>query len=51
MVLDLPPTASLDKVRARLAELHEAYRADYAALLRPQRHPGGTRPPCAAPTR
>ncbi|MEO5665372.1 MAG: bifunctional rhamnulose-1-phosphate aldolase/short-chain dehydrogenase, partial [Nocardioides sp.] len=31
MLLDLPPTASLDKVRARVAELHEAYRADYAA--------------------
>lgn len=31
MVLDLPPTASLDKVRARVAELHDAYRADYAA--------------------
>ncbi len=30
MVLDLAPDASLDKVRARVAELHEAYRADYA---------------------
>jgi rhamnulose-1-phosphate aldolase/alcohol dehydrogenase len=31
MVLDLGPDAPLDKVRARVAELHEAYRADYAA--------------------
>ena len=31
MVLDLPPTAELDDVVARLREVHEAYRADYAA--------------------
>jgi rhamnulose-1-phosphate aldolase/alcohol dehydrogenase len=31
MVLDLPPTADLADVVARLRELHEAYRADYAA--------------------
>ncbi len=31
MVLDLPPTAPLEQVTARLRELHEAYRADYAA--------------------
>ena len=31
MVLDLAPDAPLDKVRARVAELHEAYRADYAS--------------------
>jgi rhamnulose-1-phosphate aldolase/alcohol dehydrogenase len=31
MLLDLPPDAPLDKVRARVAELHEAYRDDYAA--------------------
>jgi rhamnulose-1-phosphate aldolase/alcohol dehydrogenase len=31
MVLDLPPTAPLEDVVARLRELHEAYRADYAA--------------------
>ncbi|MFC5379438.1 bifunctional aldolase/short-chain dehydrogenase [Aquipuribacter nitratireducens] len=31
MVLDLPPTAPLEDVKARLRELHEAYRADYAA--------------------
>jgi rhamnulose-1-phosphate aldolase/alcohol dehydrogenase len=29
MVLDLPPGAPMAKVRARVAELHEAYRADY----------------------
>ncbi len=31
MVLDLPSTAPLADVIARLGELHEAYRADYAA--------------------
>jgi rhamnulose-1-phosphate aldolase/alcohol dehydrogenase len=31
LVLDLPPNARLDKVRARVAELHTAYRADYQA--------------------
>ncbi len=36
MVLDLAPTAPIEKVKARLAELHEAYRADYAAYY--QRH-------------
>ena len=30
MVLDLPPGAALEDVKARLRELHEAYRADYA---------------------
>jgi rhamnulose-1-phosphate aldolase/alcohol dehydrogenase len=34
MVLDLPPTAPLDDVIARLRELHEAYREDYAAYYR-----------------
>lgn len=29
MVLDLPPTADLDKVKARLRALHESYRASY----------------------
>ena len=29
MLLDLPPGAPLDKVRARVAQLHEAYRDDY----------------------
>ncbi|MBW8817409.1 MAG: bifunctional aldolase/short-chain dehydrogenase [Streptomyces sp.] len=36
MVLDLPPTASLETVEARLRELHTAYRAEYAAYY--QRH-------------
>jgi rhamnulose-1-phosphate aldolase/alcohol dehydrogenase len=31
MVLDLPPSAPLETVRARLRELHTAYRADYQA--------------------
>jgi rhamnulose-1-phosphate aldolase/alcohol dehydrogenase len=31
LVLDLPPTASLEEATARLAELHDAYRADYQA--------------------
>jgi rhamnulose-1-phosphate aldolase/alcohol dehydrogenase len=31
MVLDLPPTTSLEDTVARLKELHEAYRADYRA--------------------
>jgi rhamnulose-1-phosphate aldolase/alcohol dehydrogenase len=34
MVLDLAPDAPLDKVKARLAELHEEYRADYAAYYK-----------------
>ncbi|MEI4271227.1 bifunctional aldolase/short-chain dehydrogenase [Klenkia sp. LSe6-5] len=36
MVLDLPPTAPLEQVTARLRELHEAYRADYAGYY--ERH-------------
>jgi rhamnulose-1-phosphate aldolase/alcohol dehydrogenase len=31
MVLDLPPSAPLEETVTRLKELHEAYRADYAA--------------------
>ncbi|UQX87435.1 bifunctional aldolase/short-chain dehydrogenase [Jatrophihabitans telluris] len=31
LVLDLPPTAPIEDVTARLRELHAAYRADYAA--------------------
>jgi rhamnulose-1-phosphate aldolase/alcohol dehydrogenase len=31
LVLDLPPTAALEDVLARLTELHAAYRADYAS--------------------
>ena len=34
MVLDLPPDAPLAEVVARLKELHEAYREDYAAYYR-----------------
>jgi rhamnulose-1-phosphate aldolase/alcohol dehydrogenase len=34
MVLDLAPTAPLEDVVARLRELHEAYREDYAAYYR-----------------
>jgi rhamnulose-1-phosphate aldolase/alcohol dehydrogenase len=34
MVLDLPPTATVEESVARLAELHDAYRADYAAYYR-----------------
>ncbi|WP_072804769.1 bifunctional rhamnulose-1-phosphate aldolase/short-chain dehydrogenase [Rhodococcoides yunnanense] len=30
MVLDLPPTASIDEIEVRLKELHAAYRDDYA---------------------
>ncbi|GIF75037.1 bifunctional aldolase/short-chain dehydrogenase [Asanoa siamensis] len=36
LVLDLPPTAELSDVVARLTELHAAYRDDYAAYY--QRH-------------
>ena len=36
MVLDLPPTADLADVIARLRELHDAYRADYRAYY--ERH-------------
>ncbi|KUL77929.1 MULTISPECIES: bifunctional rhamnulose-1-phosphate aldolase/short-chain dehydrogenase [unclassified Streptomyces] len=34
LVLDLPPTAPLDEALARLAELHAAYREEYAAYYR-----------------
>ena len=43
MALDLPPDAPLDDVIARLRELHQAYRADYAAYY--QRHAGPDSPP------
>ena len=36
MVLDLPADASIEDCKARLAELHEAYRADYQAYY--ERH-------------
>ncbi|WAC66914.1 bifunctional aldolase/short-chain dehydrogenase [Agrococcus sp. SL85] len=42
LVLDLPGGAPLEDVRARLAELHEAYRADYTAYY--ERHAGPDSP-------
>jgi rhamnulose-1-phosphate aldolase/alcohol dehydrogenase len=43
LVLDLPPDIPLEQVRARLTELHAAYRADYAAYY--QRYAGPDSPP------
>jgi rhamnulose-1-phosphate aldolase/alcohol dehydrogenase len=43
MVLDLAPTVPLDEAVARLRELHEIYRADYAAYY--QRHATPDSPP------
>ncbi|MFI9007584.1 bifunctional aldolase/short-chain dehydrogenase [Actinosynnema sp. NPDC053489] len=43
MVLDLPPTAPLPEVAARLRELHAAYREDYRAYY--ERHAGPDSPP------
>ncbi|HEY6569377.1 MAG TPA: bifunctional aldolase/short-chain dehydrogenase [Candidatus Limnocylindrales bacterium] len=43
MVLDLPPTASLEAVTERLGELHTAYRDDYAAYY--ARHATPDSPP------
>ncbi|HEY2950196.1 MAG TPA: bifunctional aldolase/short-chain dehydrogenase [Micromonosporaceae bacterium] len=43
MVLDLPPTAPLTEVVARLRTLHEDYRRDYAAYY--QRHADANSPP------
>ena len=40
MVLDLPATAPLPAVRARLVELHETYRADYRAYYERYAEPG-----------
>jgi rhamnulose-1-phosphate aldolase/alcohol dehydrogenase len=40
MVLDLPPTADLADVHARLRELHTAYREDYAAYYERNATPG-----------
>jgi rhamnulose-1-phosphate aldolase/alcohol dehydrogenase len=40
MVLDLPPTASLEDVTARLRELHTAYREDYARYYAEYAEPG-----------
>ncbi|WP_430503198.1 bifunctional aldolase/short-chain dehydrogenase [Micromonospora trifolii] len=42
MVLDLPPTAPIEAVLARLAELHAAYRDDYRAYY--DRHAGPDSP-------
>src|SRR5207244_10573415 len=43
MLLDLPPTASVVEMVARLKELHTAYREDYAAYYR--RHAEPDSPP------
>ncbi|OFJ53621.1 bifunctional rhamnulose-1-phosphate aldolase/short-chain dehydrogenase [Mycolicibacterium grossiae] len=43
LVLDLPADASVDDCRTRLAELHEAYRADYRAYY--ERHAEPASPP------
>ncbi|GAA2073699.1 bifunctional aldolase/short-chain dehydrogenase [Actinomadura alba] len=40
MVLDLPPDAPLDDVRARLGELHKAYREEYRAYYERHAVPG-----------
>jgi rhamnulose-1-phosphate aldolase/alcohol dehydrogenase len=43
LVLDLPPTASIEDMTARLRELHAAYREDYRAYY--ERHAGPSSPP------
>jgi len=43
LVLDLPPAAGLEEVTARLRELHDAYRAEYAAYY--ARHATAASPP------
>ena len=43
LVLDVPPSASIEECVARLAELHEQYRADYAAYY--ERHATADSPP------
>jgi rhamnulose-1-phosphate aldolase/alcohol dehydrogenase len=43
LVLDVPPTAPLEDVVARLRELHERYRAEYRAYY--ERHATTTSPP------
>lgn len=42
LVLDLPADTSVEQCKARLAELHEAYRADYRAYY--ERHAGPDSP-------
>jgi rhamnulose-1-phosphate aldolase/alcohol dehydrogenase len=43
LLLDLPPTAPVDELVARLRDLHAAYREDYAAYYRS--HAGDDSPP------
>ena len=43
LLVDLPPTAPIDTVIARVKELHAAYRDDYAAYY--QRHADASSPP------
>jgi rhamnulose-1-phosphate aldolase/alcohol dehydrogenase len=43
LVLDRPPSASLEEVTGRLRELHAAYRADYRAYY--ERHADASSPP------
>jgi rhamnulose-1-phosphate aldolase/alcohol dehydrogenase len=43
MVVDLPPSASLEAIVARLKDLHEAYRADYRGYY--ERHATPDSPP------
>ena len=50
LVLDLPATAPLDEVVARLGELHAAYREDYRAYYERHADPSPLRR-CAVPTR
>ncbi|MEU1116892.1 MULTISPECIES: bifunctional aldolase/short-chain dehydrogenase [unclassified Streptomyces] len=40
LLLDLPPTASLDETVGRLGELHAAYRTEYAAYYARHAEPG-----------
>ena len=53
MLVDLPPTASVEDTIARLKELHAPLPRGLPGLLRPQRHPGQWHagPRFAAPTR
>ena len=43
LVVDLPGTATAEEIRARLPELHAAYRADYRAYY--ERHATPDSPP------
>jgi rhamnulose-1-phosphate aldolase/alcohol dehydrogenase len=44
LLLDLPPTAPLEELVARLHQLHTAYRADYAAYYDRHAEPDGSSP-------